>query len=50
MIANVMKPQEYLLNTIKVTVTLTYSLIKLMYESNVFSEEVYVYGLMLLLN
>jgi hypothetical protein len=36
MIANVMKPQEYLLNTIKVIVTLMYCLIKLMYESMFF--------------
>jgi len=32
MIANVMKPQEYLLNTIKVIVTLIYCSIKLTYD------------------
>jgi len=32
MIANLMKPQEYFLNTIKVIVTLIYCLIKLMYN------------------
>jgi len=36
MIANVMKPQEYLLSTTKVIVTFIYCLIKLMYESMFF--------------